>query len=65
MLKSKDRHHPDPIRRSIVVGGATAMLLPELVFGQARQMVRIGVPTKTYFPTIIGETAIRQKLFEK
>jgi len=27
--------------------------------------VRIGVPTKTYFPTIIAETAIRQKLFDK
>ena len=28
-------------------------------------MVRIGVPTKTYWPTIIAESAIRQKLFEK
>ena len=27
--------------------------------------IRIGVPTKTYWPTIIAETAIRQKLFEK
>ena len=35
-------------------------------FGQAPQVVvRIGVPTKTYLPTIIAETAIRQKLFEK
>jgi NitT/TauT family transport system substrate-binding protein len=28
-------------------------------------VVRIGVPTKTYFPTIIAETALRQKLFDK
>ena len=27
--------------------------------------MRIGVPTKTYWPTIIAETAIRQKLFDK
>src|SRR5262249_56384417 len=33
--------------------------------GQAGDTVRIGVPTKTYWPTIICETAIRQKLFEK
>lgn len=65
MFESQNKQNPDPVRRSIVVGGAAVMLLPELVFGQARQMVRIGVPTKTYFPTIIAETAIRQKLFEK
>jgi NitT/TauT family transport system substrate-binding protein len=27
--------------------------------------VRIGLPTKTYYPTIIAETALRQKLFDK
>ena len=32
---------------------------------RAADVVRIGVPTKTYYPTIIAETAIRQKLFEK
>ena len=31
----------------------------------AQQTVRIALPTKTYFPTIIAETAVRQKLFEK
>ena len=53
------------IRRSIVLGGAAAVAMPGLVLGQARQRVRIGVPTKTYFPTIIAETSIRQKLFDK
>jgi NitT/TauT family transport system substrate-binding protein len=38
---------------------------PAVVLGQAKPVVRIGVPTKTYFPTIIAETAIRQKLFDK
>jgi NitT/TauT family transport system substrate-binding protein len=31
----------------------------------AQETVRIGLPTKTYYPTIIAETALRQKLFEK
>jgi NitT/TauT family transport system substrate-binding protein len=31
----------------------------------AQDVVRIGLPTKTYYPTIIAETALRQKLFEK
>ncbi len=32
---------------------------------QAQETVRIGLPTKTYYPTIIAETAVRQKLFEQ
>ena len=32
---------------------------------QAADTVRIGLPTKTYWPTTIAETAVRQKLFEK
>jgi NitT/TauT family transport system substrate-binding protein len=31
----------------------------------AADTVRIGLPTKTYWPTTIAETAMRQKLFEK
>jgi NitT/TauT family transport system substrate-binding protein len=31
----------------------------------AADTVRIGLPTKTYWPTTIAETAVRQKLFEK
>ena len=59
------KHNPDPVRRSMLAGGAATLLLPKLAFGQAKPVVRIGVPTKTYFPTIIAETAIRQKLFDK
>jgi NitT/TauT family transport system substrate-binding protein len=55
----------DQSRRSLLAGGAATLLLPRLAFGQAKPVVRIGVPTKTYFPTIIAETAIRQKLFDK
>jgi NitT/TauT family transport system substrate-binding protein len=52
-------------RRAVVLGGAAALSFPAIVLGQAKPVVRIGVPTKTYFPTIISETAIRQKLFDK
>jgi len=56
---------PDRTRRAVVLGGGAALSFPAIVFGQAKPGVRIGVPTKTYFPTIIAETAIRQKLFDK
>jgi ABC-type nitrate/sulfonate/bicarbonate transport system substrate-binding protein len=42
---------------------AAAIGAPSIV--QAAEKVRIGVPTKTYWPTTIAETALRQKLFEK
>jgi ABC-type nitrate/sulfonate/bicarbonate transport system substrate-binding protein len=29
------------------------------------ETIRVGLPTKTYWPTSIAETAVRQKLFEK
>jgi NitT/TauT family transport system substrate-binding protein len=51
-------------RRSFLVAGAATVLAPRIAFAQA-DTIRIGVPTKTYWPTIICETAIRQKLFEK
>jgi NitT/TauT family transport system substrate-binding protein len=65
MLKSPRGRNPDALRRSLLAGGAATLLMPRIVLAQARPTVRIGVPTKTYFPTIIAETAIRQKLFEK
>lgn len=54
-------------RRTLVTTGAAALGLTALsrVPARAADVVRIGVPTKTYYPTIIAETAIRQKLFEK
>lgn len=49
----------------MVLGGAAALIAPNLALSQGRPVLRIGVPTKTYFPTIIAETALRQKLFAK
>ena len=40
-------------------------LLTSFAIAQAQETIRIGVPTKTYWPTIIAETALRQKLFDK
>ena len=65
MVESSPNAIPDRVRRAMLLGGAATLLLPDVVFGQAKPAVRIGVPTKTYFPTIIAETAIRQKLFDK
>ncbi len=53
-------------RRAVLAGSAAAATtLPRFAIAQAKQKVRIGVPTKTYWPTIVCETALRQKLFEK
>ena len=59
---------PDLQRRLVLVGGAAgaaSVLMPRLAFAQGGNTIRIGVPTKTYWPTIVAETAIRQKLFDK
>ena len=65
MSKTPQREEPDLLRRSMLVGGAAAALMPRAAIAQGAGTIRIGVPTKTYWPTIICETAIRQKLFEK
>lgn len=65
MLKITREGNPNLLRRSLLVGGAASLCMPRIALSQAPQVVRIGVPTKTYFPTIIVETALRQKLFEK
>lgn len=48
---------------SVAAGGMAVGLLPRRA--RAADMVRIGLPTKTYWPTIVAETALRQRLFEK
>lgn len=53
-------------RRRVLQLGAAG--LATIAAGPARAqtpVIRIGLPTKTYWPTIIAETAVRQKLFEK
>jgi NitT/TauT family transport system substrate-binding protein len=52
-------------RRTVLAGLGAAVAAPHIALGQGASVIRIGVPTKTYWPTIIAETAIRQKLFDK
>ncbi|HTB38742.1 MAG TPA: ABC transporter substrate-binding protein [Reyranella sp.] len=52
-------------RRAMLAGAAAAAGLPRIAIAQAREKIRIGVPTKTYWPTIVCETALRHKLFDK
>ena len=57
---------PQALRRSLLIGAAaSAVALPRFAIGQTKEKIRIGVPTKTYWPTIVCETALRQKLFDK
>jgi len=50
-------------RRCALVSLAAATLLTAPALAQ--ETIRVGLPTKTYWPTTIAETAVRQKLFEK
>ena len=52
-------------RRHMVATITLAATLGLPSMAQAADTVRIGLPTKTYWPTTIAETAVRQKLFEK
>jgi NitT/TauT family transport system substrate-binding protein len=52
-------------RRHVLGYGAASLAALTTRPARAADVVRIGVPTKTYYPTIIAETAIRQKLFDK
>jgi NitT/TauT family transport system substrate-binding protein len=72
MAKKPRDEKPDLQRRLLLAGGAASVVggvadafMPRIAFAQAANTIRIGVPTKTYWPTIICETAIRQKLFDK
>jgi NitT/TauT family transport system substrate-binding protein len=51
-------------RRHALASLFTAALLAAPLAAQA-ETIRLGLPTKTYWPTTVAETAVRQKLFEK
>jgi ABC-type nitrate/sulfonate/bicarbonate transport system substrate-binding protein len=50
-------------------GSALAALIALMVFAAPvvlhAETIRIGLPTKTYWPTTVAEAAAHQKLFEK
>jgi ABC-type nitrate/sulfonate/bicarbonate transport system substrate-binding protein len=51
-------------RRPALALLALAALLTASVAARA-ETIRVGLPTKTFWPTTVAETAVRQKLFEK
>ena len=51
-------------RRPALALLAIAALLTASAVARA-ETIRVGLPTKTYWPTTVAETAVRQKLFEK
>src|SRR6201997_1698496 len=51
-------------RRRLLTALAAVALLAGPVAARS-ETIRVGLPTKTYWPTTIAETAVRQKLFEK
>jgi NitT/TauT family transport system substrate-binding protein len=52
-------------RRAVILAAGLAAAALSAPLAQAQDTVRIGLPTKTYWPTIVAETALRQKLFQK
>jgi ABC-type nitrate/sulfonate/bicarbonate transport system substrate-binding protein len=51
-------------RRPVLALLAIVALLAASAAARA-ETIRVGLPTKTYWPTTVAETAVRQKLFEK
>lgn len=53
-------------RRTTLLGLAAGTMAATMTrAAYAKDTVRIALPTKTYFPTVITEAAVRQKLFDK
>ena len=50
-------------RRSALTLAALALLTSSAT--ARAETIRVGLPTKTFWPTTVAETAVRQKLFEK
>ena len=51
-------------RRHALAALVAAMLLAAPALAHA-ETIRVGLPTKTFWPTTVAETAVRQRLFEK
>ena len=56
---------PQTGRRATLIGLGAALAATAIRPARAQDVVRIALPTKTYFPTVITEAAVRQKLFAK
>jgi len=52
-------------RRHLLASLVAAGFLAQTGMALAADTIRVGLPTKTYWPTTVAETAVRQHLFEK
>src|SRR5215469_15233769 len=50
-------------RRALTLAALALLATPAAAAGA--ETIRVGLPTKTFWPTTVAETAVRQKLFEK
>jgi NitT/TauT family transport system substrate-binding protein len=57
--------HPRKRLHWLLAAAVLALSIGSIATARAEDVVRIGLPTKTYYPTIIAETAQRQGLFAK
>jgi ABC-type nitrate/sulfonate/bicarbonate transport system substrate-binding protein len=53
------------VSRRHALASLAAIALLAMPAASTAETIRVGLPTKTYWPTTIAETAVRQKLFEK
>lgn len=65
MTEDIRRRGPMGRRTVLATGAALATGLAMPAIAQAAPKVRIGVPTRAYWPTIVTLASVRQKLFEK
>ena len=49
-------------RRALILAAFVALATSAAARAET---IRVGLPTKTFWPTTVAETAVRQKLFEK
>ncbi|HEY4252285.1 MAG TPA: ABC transporter substrate-binding protein [Roseomonas sp.] len=65
MTKNSTARRGSPLSRRALGAGIAALGLARPALAQARPKIRIGVPTKAYWPTIITLAATQQGLFQK
>lgn len=64
-MKSVRRDTGIARRTMLTLAGGAGVMLARPGRARASDVVRIGLPTKTFWPTSVSETAEREKLFEK
>src|SRR5258708_2639261 len=64
-IRTSGGNKPMNISRRHALASLVAAAVLSAPAAASAETIRVGLPTKTYWPTTIAETALRQKLFEK